>query len=378
MSVRPLFVPALLACLFGCEAGGEPDAPAAAGPAALLERGKALMGRGDPAAAEAAFAAALTSLEAAGGTGPAVAEAYLERGIARERQGRDADAEADYTAALAADPPDNLAARAANNRAAVRARAGRMTEALEDWDRSLTLTPGDALAVRNRALGRQAVGNYDGALEDAAALEQLRPGDYEPALRTGAVLLAAGRPGEALAPLGEAVKRAAELPPQAAGPAAAAAHRERAAALRALGRPAEAAAAFEEAVAADPALADSPEAGLYAAVAAVAAELESWGLTLAATAPPAGFDLLAEPTGGGGPVRPVLVAEPGPGGGYFVSADELAALARTPTALLAVPVQGGGDGGPRVTVTLHEAASVARSDPRPVRFLVPGPDAAGR
>ena len=348
---------AVLLFLVGC--GPEPAAAPAPGAGALLERGRLLRERDDPAAAEEALTAGLDAVPAdpRGDDAALAAELYLERGVARERRGADAAAEADYTAAVRADP---TLARAWNNRAAVRARAGRIAEALADWDRCLDLEPDSVQALLNRALARQETGDFDGALADAAAAGRLAPEGFGPVYRRGAALLARGDAPAALEPLEEAARRAG--PDDAA---AALALRDRAAALRALGRVGKSAEAWSAAVRRDPALARTADALAAAALADVAAALGAFDLTPAGTPPPAGFDLLARPAGdpGGGETRPILIAEAAAGGAFALSGEALKLLERTPTALVAAPDGGG--------VTLLDAAEVFARRPRPVRFLVP-------
>ena len=343
----------------GCDL--EPAAPPAPGPGALLERGRLLRERDDPAAAESTLAAGLAALpgDPTGDDATLAAELHLERGVARERSGDDAGAESDYAAAVILDP---TLARAWNNRAALRARDGRLTAALADWDRALELEPRSVQFLLNRALARQEAGNYDGALADAAAADGFAPGTFGPLYRRGAALLAKGELLAALDPLAEAARRAGT---DAA--TAAAAHRDRAAALRGLGRVGESAAAWAAAVAANPALARTADAAAAAALAATVAALGERGLIPTDSPPPPGFDLLAAAPEGdqGGDPRPVLIAEPAAGGAFVLTGEELGLLEATPAALVAVPT---GDG-----VALHAAAEVFARGPRPVRFLVPPP-----
>ena len=334
----------------GCDAG-PPAAPPAPTAAALLERGKLLRERGETDAAGEALTAGL-GLPADDAT---TAELYFERGVARERAGDDAAAEADYSAALEQDPQ---LARAWNNRAAVRARGGRLGEALADWDRCLALEPDAVRPLLNRALARQETGDFGGALADAAAAGDLAPGAFGPAYRAGAALLAEGAPAAALGPLDEAARLAGD------DATAALAHRDRAAALRALGRIEESGEAWAEAVRRDRALLRTPEAAAAAALAGVAAALAEDGLAPTGSPPPAGFDLAV---GKGGETRPVLIAEPAAGGACVLSADDLRLLEATPAALVAVP------GEPVRTLT---AGEVFARGPRAVRFVVPPKAAA--
>ena len=347
---RWLLALTLAAAAVGCDAG-PPAAPPVPDAAALLERGTLLRERGELGAAAETLTAGLDRSADAATT----ADLHFQRGIVRERAGDDAAAEADYTAAVDADPD---LARAWNNRAAVRARGGRLGEALADWDRAVDLEPTAVRALLNRALARQESGDFEGALLDAAAAGRLAPDAFGPAYRTGAALLARGEPAAALGPLNEAARLAAD------DAAAALAHRDRAAALRELGRIEESAAAWAEAVRRDRSLLRTPEAAAAAALADVTAALAARGLAPTGGPPPAGFDLLV--TGDGDP-RPALIAEPAGGGACVLGGDDLRLLEATPAALVAVP----GD-----PVEVLTAAEVFARGPRAVRFVVPPPAAA--
>ena len=363
-SRRTLALALLALALLGCGAAST-DAPET--PQTLLDRGRILREREDFAAADAALTDALERVDATTPDGrDLLSEIYLERGVTRERLERPEEAEADYTSALEQDPQ---LARALNNRAAVRAGGGRLEEALADWDAALLADPGDRLALSNRALARQEAGDFAGALEDAANWERLAPGEYGPAYRKGSILAARGEADAAAEAFDEAIRRAAAAPPEVDRTPFAAAFREKAAALRSLGRPLDAAAAWDEAVRRDPRLATTPEAAATAALAATLNALKGKGFAPADAPAPDGFDLLVK-RDDGDPV-PVLLAEPAADGAFVLSGEQLRRLEAAPTAWIAVPTgAGSSEGGAR----LHRAADALRRGPRPVRFLIPGED----
>lgn len=124
-------------------------------------------------------------------------------------------------------------------------RENRADEAVPALRRAVELAPANGEAWTNLGLALHRLGSRDEALTALRRGAEARPTDPTGWTAWGQALLSAGRAGEALAALARA--------PAAKGPAGAALHSARAAALHALGRMAEAAAEFDRALALDPA-----------------------------------------------------------------------------------------------------------------------------
>lgn len=141
--------------------GGAPDATA------LVAKGDDAMKSGDAANAETLYtqALAMNALSPAG-----AANAYLDRGLAREKLGKHEDALADFTAAASSDalaPPD--AARAQYDRGVALDALGRTPEAIDAFGQALAVQPGFAEAYTNRGNARLRLGNLSEAKSDYEA-----------------------------------------------------------------------------------------------------------------------------------------------------------------------------------------------------------------
>lgn len=147
--------------LFASIFGGTPDAPA------LVAQGSDAMKSGDAADAEKLYTQALAMNTLA----PAdTANAYLDRGLARETLGKHEDALADFTAASSANalPPEGTA-RAQYDRGVALDALGRTPEAIDAFGQALALQPGFAEAYTNRGNARLRLGNLAAAQSDYQA-----------------------------------------------------------------------------------------------------------------------------------------------------------------------------------------------------------------
>ena len=103
---------------------------------------------------------------------PSYAEAYSNRGNAKDALGQHQAALADYDAALRLNP--NFAAAYYNRGNAERA-LGQYQAALTDYDKALRLNPSDAEAYINRGNAKDALGQHQAALADYDAALRLNP-----------------------------------------------------------------------------------------------------------------------------------------------------------------------------------------------------------
>jgi tetratricopeptide (TPR) repeat protein len=125
---------------------------------------------------------------------PSNSEAYLDRGILRQRQGRLALALADYDAAIAWSPPYDTAHF---NRAQALAALGRTDEATAAFTRVLELSPEHAGALVNRARLRLARGELAAAREDARRVLARDARNAKALTLLGLVDMGSGRPAAA-------------------------------------------------------------------------------------------------------------------------------------------------------------------------------------
>ena len=122
----------------------------------------------DPATLKAAIAGC-TGLIAAGQlTGAALADVYLNRGIAQRKSGKNAAAVADYSMVIKLQPERH---DAYNGRCFARALMGRLKQALVDCNKALSLLPSDPYTLDTRGfvnlklgLTAAAIADYDGEL----------------------------------------------------------------------------------------------------------------------------------------------------------------------------------------------------------------------
>lgn len=232
-------------------ANGSPPAS----PSALVERGVARLGEGQPDRAVEAFEAALR-------LDPGNPKARVGRGRARLARGEYASAIRDFDEALRLEPDD---AHVLGFRAAARHHLGDLAGAVADYDRAITLTPlmarlwrgrgaalhadddlraaiadytraialdpANAEAYRNRGLARAAEGDDEAAVADYTEAIRLGPVDASSYFYRGEAQSRAEDDEAAVADFSEAIRL---------DPSHAKAYRARAAALEVLGREDEA------------------------------------------------------------------------------------------------------------------------------------------
>lgn len=163
------------------------------------------------------FDAALADLDEAIAINPGVAPVWLDRGIVLAELGRNDAALACFDRALELDPNSLVAL---NNRGVVRMRNGDLEAAVADFSRSIALHPGSRDALDNRALAYAMLGEDEKSIADRRRIVQLDPtnsGNFLQLGEIGAALLRLGRPREAIAAYGEALRSA---PPGAPRPGA--------------------------------------------------------------------------------------------------------------------------------------------------------------
>ena len=119
------------------------------------------------------FDAAINAYDAVLRLNPNHAEAYNNRGLARDALGQHEAAIADYDAALRLNPN----AEAYNNRGVERNALGQHEAAIADYDAALRLNPNHAKAYNNRGGARYALGQYEAAIADCDSALRLKP-DY--------------------------------------------------------------------------------------------------------------------------------------------------------------------------------------------------------
>ena len=125
------------------------------------------------------FDAAINAYDAVLRLNPNHAEAYNNRGLARDALGQHEAAIADYDAALRLNPN----AEAYNNRGVERNALGQHEAAIADYDAALRLNPNHAKAYNNRGGARYALGQYEAAIADCDSALRLKP-DYAKAYYT--------------------------------------------------------------------------------------------------------------------------------------------------------------------------------------------------
>jgi protein O-GlcNAc transferase len=182
---------------------------------------------------------------------PDYAVAHLQLGNVLKRQGKLGEAAAAYRHALALKPD---LAEACNNLGVVLQSQGKFVEALDAYERAIKLRPGDLEAAYNRAVALQQQGSRDQA--EAAYRDILRQGPNRFVyVNLGALLQEQGRLDEALAAFDAAL---------ALDPAYTEAHFNRGVVLAQQGRPEQAVEAYSAAVRLRP---DYVEAATNAAIA---------------------------------------------------------------------------------------------------------------
>ncbi len=96
-------------------------------------------------------------------TGAALADAYLNRGIAHRKSGHNALAVADYTMVVSLQP-DRFDGY--NGRCFARALMGKLQAALVDCNKALSLSPSDPYTLDTRGFVNLKLGFYDAAIAD--------------------------------------------------------------------------------------------------------------------------------------------------------------------------------------------------------------------
>jgi tetratricopeptide (TPR) repeat protein len=105
---------------------------------------------------------------------PGYAEAFNNRGTARQNKGDTEGALQDFNEAIRLKPDD---ATVFNNRGTARQNKGDLEGALQDYSEAIRLKPGDAEAFNNRGTARQDQGDQEAALQDFNEAIRLKP-DY--------------------------------------------------------------------------------------------------------------------------------------------------------------------------------------------------------
>lgn len=196
----------------------------------LYKRAVALAGAGDLAGARVAVDTALA-------LSPQDPAALALKGALLTELGEPGAALEAFDRSLAVAPHNAVVH---SNRGNALAKLERRAEAVESFTRALALNPDYAAALSNRAGQRFELKDYAAALEDADLAVALSPGMAAAHRNRSRILLALGRPQEALVSL------------ETAGGTDAESLAHRAAILKALGRHEESLEAFDRAVAASP------------------------------------------------------------------------------------------------------------------------------
>ncbi len=217
---------------------------------ALQDRGLALLGTDDAAAALEALDGARALLAPAGPVdGPGLgASLEVNRALALERLGREEEAVRALEAAVAEDPS---AAAAWHNLGALRARAGDGEGAREAQRRALAADPGFLGARLAMADLELLAGDFAAALREAARAVEVSRGDPEALVKAAEIAALLGRPVQAEEWYRRACAAAPRLPAAREGLARALSQRSRAALMQ--GKGADAVRAAREAVRVDPA-----------------------------------------------------------------------------------------------------------------------------
>ena len=142
------------------------------------------------------FDAAINAYDAALRLKPDFAEAYNNRGVARDILGQHAAAIADYDAALRLKPDY---ADTYNNRGVARRALGQHAAAIADYDAALRLNPNHADAYNNRGVARDALGQHAAAIADYDAALRLDPNHAKVYNNRGVARRALGQHAAAIA-----------------------------------------------------------------------------------------------------------------------------------------------------------------------------------
>ena len=140
------------------------------------------------------YDAAIANYDRAIALEPDDADAYHNRGIAKDAQGDYAAAIADFNRAIALEPDD---ADAYHNRGIAKDAQGDYAAAIADFDRAIALEPDDADVYHNRGVAKAEQGDYAGAIADYDRVIALDP-DNVAVLEDRAVAIA-GQNGHTVA-----------------------------------------------------------------------------------------------------------------------------------------------------------------------------------
>ena len=176
---------------------------------------------------------------------PTDADAYNNRGNAKDALGQHDAAVADLDRAIELNPTD---ADAYNNRGVVKRALGQHDAAVADYDRAIELNPTYAFAYNNRGNAKDALGQHDAAVADLDRAIELNPTDADAYYNRGNVKDALGQHDAAVADL----DRAIEL-----NPTYAFAYNNRGVVKRALGQHDAAVADYDRAIELNPTDADA-------------------------------------------------------------------------------------------------------------------------
>lgn len=134
---------------------------------------------------------------------PDLAEAYNNRGAAKDELGRHEEALSDCDESIRLKPDS---AEAYNNRGTAKAALGRYEEALSDYDESIRLRPDSANAYNNRGTAKAALGRHEEALSDYDVSIRLKPDLAEAYSNRGDTKNELGRHEEALSDYDESLR----------------------------------------------------------------------------------------------------------------------------------------------------------------------------
>jgi len=117
----------------------------------------------DPASLKAVIAGCNSLIASKQLTGAALADAYLNRGIAHRKSGKNAAAAADYSMVITLQP---ARVDGYNGRCFARALMGKLKDGLVDCNKALSLSPADAYTLDTRGFVNLKLGLYTAAIAD--------------------------------------------------------------------------------------------------------------------------------------------------------------------------------------------------------------------
>ena len=134
---------------------------------------------------------------------PELAEAYNNRGVAKDNLGRREDAIADYDEAIRLKPD---IAEPYNNRGAVKNNLRRYEDAIKDRDEAIRLNPDHTEAYHGRGNSKNNLGRYEDAIADYDEAIRLKPDYAEAYNNRGVAKKNLGRHGDVIADYDEAIR----------------------------------------------------------------------------------------------------------------------------------------------------------------------------